>query len=269
DIRDKEKMNQIFLEEKPNIIVHLAAIVGDPACKALPLEAESTNDKASVYLLQLANRYNVEQFIFSSTCSNYGKTNDDEIVHEDSLLNPVSLYAESKVNFEKLLLANSNTSLNTCVLRFATVFGISPRMRFDLTINEFTRDLHLGKELHIYGPQFWRPYCHVQDLARSISLIIESDRNKTNRRVFNVGSNKENFQKAQLAEKLKHVIPNCQIAFVDKEKDPRSYQVCFDRITNELGYTITKNVDQGIEEIKNMLANKEITDPFHEKHRNT
>ena len=120
-----------------------------------------------------ANAAGVKKFVFASTCSNYGKMKDsNEYVNEESEINPISLYAETKVEFENFLLSQdkSNIAKPTC-LRFSTVYGLSPRIRFDLTVNEFTKELALNRELVIFGEQFWRPYCHVKDFSNAFSAL--------------------------------------------------------------------------------------------------
>lgn len=157
-------------------IAHLAAIVGDPACKKFSGEAQETNWTASVNLFEAAEKAGVSRFVFASTCSNYGKMPDPEsYVTEDSQLNPVSLYAELKVKFERYILEERRDArMCSTSLRFSTVYGFSPRIRFDLTVNEFTRNGTIHGEQEIWGAQFWRPYCHVEDLARSVVLVLES-----------------------------------------------------------------------------------------------
>ena len=179
-------------------IVHLAAIVGDPACKLEPEIAVKTNRDASIHLLEKAIDLNIPRFIFASTCSNYGKMKDSKnFVDENSPLAPVSLYAELKVEFENILLNHTGRPKQFCPtsLRFATVYGISPRMRFDLTVNEFSKELALGRELIVFGEQFWRPYCHVNDFSNAIILTLRSAKRKVGYNVFNVGDTSENYTK--------------------------------------------------------------------------
>lgn len=245
-------------------VIHLAAIVGDPACTQQPQLAKKINWELSKDLFELSiSKKNIKRFIFSSTCSNYGKMNDIDFVSEISPLHPVSLYAELKVKFEKYLL-NSKTrpDFSPTALRFATVYGLSPRMRFDLTVNEFTREIATGKELVIFGEQFWRPYAHVQDLARSCITVLESNPKLVDHQVFNVGDTKENYTKKDLVKLLLKLAPKAKIKYVQKMEDPRDYRVNFDKIKNKLGYQITKRVKDGISEIFNAIRNKEFSDPY-------
>jgi nucleoside-diphosphate-sugar epimerase len=243
-------------------VVHLAAIVGDPACTAEPELARSINLDASMNLYRIANDEGCDRFVFASTCSNYGKMSDpDSYVNEESTLSPVSLYAETKVGFEKFLFSQSkyNICKPTC-LRFATVYGLSPRVRFDLTVNEFTKELVLGRELLIFGEQFWRPYCHVQDLARSIGLVLGCN-DGVDFEVFNVGDTAENYTKKMIVSEIVAQLPDSRIQYVPKNEDPRDYRVNFDKIKTRLGFSITKKVSDGISEIVHLLRTGLISDP--------
>lgn len=251
-------------------IAHLAAIVGDPACKKYADDANTTNWDGSVALFDAAEKANVKRFVFASTCSNYGKMPDpNSFVVETSELNPISLYAELKVKFEKYLLEEKKDS-NICstALRFSTVYGFSPRIRFDLTVNEFTRNATVNGEQPIWGAQFWRPYCHVDDLARAVVLVLKSDEVKVKANVFNVGSTEENYNKGMIIEEVCKVVPNVKVDYVEMNEDPRDYRVNFDKIKNELGFTITKTVPDGVKEIYKLLSTGIVTDSFGQKYRN-
>ena len=248
DIRNKKDVEVVMKDI--DVVAHLAAIVGDPACAKEPYLAKEVNLQGSKLVYNIANENKVKKFIFASTCSNYGKMkNSDEYVDETSELKPVSLYAETKVEFERFLLSQDKTNFTkpTC-LRFSTVYGISPRIRFDLTVNEFTKELVLGRELIVFGEQFWRPYCHVADLARSVISVIDSD-NRTDFNVYNVGDTSENHQKQMIIEKILKQIPDGKIKYVKKDEDPRDYRVSFEKIKKELNFKITKRVSDGIRQI--------------------
>ena len=251
-------------------IAHLAAIVGDPACKKYSEEAQETNWSASVALFEAAEQAGVKRFVFASTCSNYGKMPDPgSFVTETSELRPVSLYAELKVKFENHLLVERKSSrMCSTALRFSTVYGFSPRIRFDLTVNEFTRNATINGEQEIWGSQFWRPYCHVDDLASAVVLVLETDEEKVRANVFNVGSTEENYNKGMIIDEVCKVVPNVKVHYVDMDEDPRDYRVNFDKITNELGYKITKKVPDGVQEIYKLLKTGVVTDAFAQKFRN-
>lgn len=250
-------------------VIHLAAIVGDPACAKQPELAKQINWEASKRLFDESNRANINHFVFASTCSNYGKMEGDSFLTEDSALNPVSLYAELKVKFEKYLLESPVTEKFTpTALRFSTVYGLSPRMRFDLTVNEFIRDIMWENKLEIFGEQFWRPYCHVEDLARSCVMVLESPIEKVRKNVFNVGDSNQNYQKKMIADEILKIVPDANITYVHKREDPRDYRVDFSKIQKTLGYEITKKVPDGLNEIYNILKDGLIVDPYSAKYRN-
>ena len=193
----------------------------------------------------------------------------NSFVHEGSELRPVSLYAELKVAFEKYLLEEKAASpVCATALRFSTVYGFSPRIRFDLTVNEFTRNVFLTGEQEIWGPEFNRPYCHVDDLAASVVLVLESPIDKVKAQVFNVGDTKENYTKRDLMEEIAKIIKKTTVKYVDAADDPRDYRVNSDKIKNELGFSITKRVPDGIKEIYKVLQSGMIDDPYGQKFRN-
>jgi len=252
-------------------VVHLAAIVGDPACSQTPELARETNLDGAKRLFHAAEQSPaVRRFVCVSTCSNYGRMKDAEYCSEESPLRPLSLYAETKVDFEKHVLeAETRRNFIPTVLRFATAYGLSPRMRFDLTVNEFTREVALGRELLIYGEQFWRPYCHVQDLARACTSVLEAPAEQVDHQVFNVGDTAENYTKKQLAGLLLSFRPTARIRYVTKKEDPRDYKVSFEKIRNVLGFTVTRKVRDGIAEIVAALESRRFPDPDAEQYRNS
>ena len=268
DVRRTEDRSAML--DNIDSVVHLAAIVGDPACAKQPELAQETNWLASEALFDLCTKSNhVKRFVFASTCSNYGKMAGTGYVTEQSPLSPVSLYAELKVKFEQhILLSEIREDFVPVALRFSTVYGLSPRMRFDLTVNEFTREVALGKELQIFGEQFWRPYCHVEDLALSCILALESAPQKVRRNVFGVGDTAENYQKAMLGKEILKIAPEAQIRYVSRTEDPRDYRVDFSKITNELGFSITRRVPDGIREIYKILKDGVISDPYSKCYQN-
>ena len=260
-----------FLKNNFDGVIHLAAIVGDPACKLNSDLANKTNLMSSKWLIEKSKSARVSKFIFASTCSNYGKMDDPEAyVDENSRLAPVSLYAELKVKFEKYMLSQMKRidGFSPTSLRFSTVYGLSPRMRFDLTVNEFTKDLALEKELVIFGEQFWRPYCHVKDFSNAFITVLKSPNEKVAYNVFNVGDTKENYTKQMLVNEIKKVLPNSQIKYVVKNDDPRDYRVNCDKIKKELGFKISMTVLDGIMEIKHVIQENIIKDPEDQKYYN-
>jgi nucleoside-diphosphate-sugar epimerase len=272
DINDYEAVDQILAKYDYLAIIHLAAIVGDPACKLEPELAVRTNRDASVHLLDKALQLEIPRFIFASTCSNYGKMVDSNgMVDETAPLAPVSLYATLKVEFESQLLHRDGKVERFCptALRFATVYGLSPRMRFDLTVNEFTKELALGRELVVFGEQFWRPYCHVSDYARAILAVLNACEDQVAYAVFNVGDTSQNYTKKMIVEELLRQIPAGKVQFVQKEEDPRDYRVNFQKIKQSLGFNISKTVPDGIRDILTCIRAGLIENPDDQRYYNT
>jgi nucleoside-diphosphate-sugar epimerase len=261
DLRSSDDLARSL--EGVDSVVHLAAIVGDPACSAEPELAREVNLDGSLGLYEMVReRASVTRFVFASTCSNYGRMKAGSHVDERSELAPLSIYAETKVEVERHLLAAAvGRAPVTTVLRFSTVYGISPRMRFDLTVNEFVREVFLGRELEIFGGQFWRPYCHVEDLARSCVRVLEVDSALVEGEVFGVGDTQENYQKRMIAEAILEQIPDARIRYVERKEDPRDYRVDFSKIRDLLEFKITKRVPDGIHEIHALLQDGILGDP--------
>jgi nucleoside-diphosphate-sugar epimerase len=268
DVRDADTRRELL--NGAEAVVHLAAIVGDPACARDPELARETNIVATRGLVSDANEAGVKHLIFASTCSNYGRMADPEVpVDEEAPLAPVSLYAEQKVEIEKMLLSNgSGTTVPTC-LRFATVYGAAPRMRFDLTVNEFTRELWADKDLEVFGEQFWRPYVHVRDAARGILRVLEAGPEEVGNDVFNVGHSDENYRKLDLVEIITGEIDRGNVSFVHRDEDPRDYKVSFAKVKERLGFEPEMRVPDGVREIARGLDAEAFGDPFDATHRNT
>lgn len=259
DVRDRAVVLQAIAGR--DAVVHLAAIVGDPACARAPDLAQAVNCKASLALLMQCRSGGIARFVFASTCSNYGKMEDPhQYVDETSELRPVSLYAETKVAVERAVLDPSMTdAVCGTSLRFATVYGVSPRMRFDLTVNEFTLEMVQKKSLQVFGENFWRPYIHVRDAARAIQAVVEAPRALVQGNVFNVGATAENYRKADLVELIRPFAPDAQIEFVQRNEDPRDYRVTFEKIRATLGFAPGRVVTDGVREIVQLIRDGVVT----------
>jgi nucleoside-diphosphate-sugar epimerase len=250
-------------------VVHLAAIVGDPACARDPELAYAVNVEGSMALIADAGRLGVNRLVFASTCSNYGRmANPDVPVDERGELAPVSLYAEQKVAIERELLS-LNGDMNATCLRFATVYGAAPRMRFDLTVNEFTRDLWAGRPLEVFGERFWRPYIHVADAARAVRRVLESEPGEVSGEVFNAGHSDENYRKVDLVELITERLGSVDVTYVHREEDPRDYKVSFEKIRTRLGFEPELRVPDGIDELVRSLEAESFGDPFDARFSNT
>jgi nucleoside-diphosphate-sugar epimerase len=269
DIRLEEDVDRAI--EHMDAVVHLAAVVGDPACRRDPELARAVNLDASLRLFELARSAGVERFVFASTCSNYGRMADPTTyVDETAELRPLSVYAETKVAVENALLADPFEMLPAAtVLRFATVYGLSPRPRFDLTVNEFAAELLLKRHLVVYGEQFWRPYVHVRDAARAIALTLEQPLHAVSGLVLNVGATDQNFRKQDLVELVcEQVDSDVEVERVHRDEDPRDYRVSFERIRNALGFEPTRTVPDGIREVIGVLRQGVITTVDDARYRN-
>jgi nucleoside-diphosphate-sugar epimerase len=264
DVRDAETRTRAL--EGVSAVVHLAAIVGDPACARQPEVAREVNLEGTRSLLTDAEHAGVERFLFASTCSNYGRMDNGDLADETVELKPVSLYAETKVEAEGEVLGRQQLA-PTC-LRFATVYGTSPRMRFDLTVNEFTRDLEVLDELVVFGEQFWRPYVHVRDAASAIALVLEAPLDLVAGEVFNVGDTGENYRKLDLVEILRERFPNGKVDFVHKDEDPRDYRVSFEKFATRTGFKVERSVEDGIDEVLALVRSGLLDDPYHPVYRN-
>jgi nucleoside-diphosphate-sugar epimerase len=246
DIRDKELMKNAIKDK--DIIIQLAAIVGYPACRKDPELAESVNIGATKLLSSLVSK---NQFIlYGSTGSNYGEV--EEICTEDTPLNPLSLYGQTKTFAEQYLMDNNTT----IAYRFATAFGVSPRLRLDLLINDFTYKAVSQGYMVVYESHFMRTFIHVHDMARSwLYAIDNADRMKNN--VFNVGSDKLNHSKKDICEMIaERTGALFHYADIGEDADKRNYVVSYEKI-NKMGFETTIAVEEGIDEL--VKAAKAVT----------
>jgi nucleoside-diphosphate-sugar epimerase len=267
DIRDPDARRRAL--EGVGEVVHLAAIVGDPACARDPQLAHAVNVEGATALIADARAAGVGRFVFASTCSNYGRLADASIpIAEDGALAPVSLYAEQKVAIERALLDGAARPMQVTCLRFATLYGVAPRMRFDLTVNEFTRDLWADRSLEVFGERFWRPYVHVRDAARAIRITLESPASRVGGEVFNVGRSDENYRKLDLVGMIREQVDRGTVSFVHRDEDPRDYKVSFEKIARVLGFQPAMTVADGVAEIVAALDSGRFHDPFDGRHRN-
>jgi nucleoside-diphosphate-sugar epimerase len=233
-----------------NNVVILGGLVGDPITKKYPDASNEINDIGVQVCIDFFDDKKIDRLIFISTCSNYGLIKENELADENFDLNPLSLYAKAKVAAELHLMSKKGKVQYTgTVLRFATAFGLSPRMRFDLSVSEFVRDLYFGEELLVFDEHTWRPYCHVRDFARLIDLVINADSNKIYFEVFNAGGEINNFTKKMIVDIIADYIPGAQINFGANGSDPRNYKVSFKKVKDTLGFEPKFTVKDGIEEL--------------------
>lgn len=257
DIRDKNNLKRII--NNIDVVVILAGLVGDPITKKYPEESKSINEKGILNIINTCVAGGIKKLIFISTCSNYGLIENNSMANEDHQLNPLSLYSKSKVKIENYLMSlKKNKDFDYTILRFATAFGVSPRMRFDLTVNQFVKDIFYSKKLVIYDADTWRPYCHVIDFARLILKIVQSPKNSTYQEVFNVGSDSNNFSKQMILEQIINFFPKAEFSYQKNGVDRRNYIVDFNKLNTVLKFQPKYSVEYGINEIINLLKLKPI-----------
>ena len=243
------------LEEVTDVVV-LGGLVGDPITKKYPNESALINDLGIKGVIDSLRNKKLERVVFVSTCSNYGLIQGDTKADENFALNPLSLYAMSKVRAEQYLLEQQcHVDYSATVLRFATAFGLAPRMRFDLTVNEFVKDLCKTGKILVYDADTWRPYCHVNDFARLVRIVLEAPSNKVNFEIFNAGGDENNFTKRMIVTKILEHLPNAKANYQKDGGDPRNYRVNFDKVKTSLGFIPKFSVEHGIGELLKALNN--------------
>lgn len=251
DIRyfDKSVFNGI------DALIDLAGISNDPSCDLDPSATESINYKGCLRAAKIAKEMGVKRYISASSCSVYGQGFTDKLT-ETSPVNPVSLYAKTKLAIETEVQPLGDNNFCVTFLRNATVYGLSNRMRFDLAINIMVLYAYKNRKIYITGQgQQWRPIVHISDVARAFEMVLEAPVDKINGEIFNVGSNQQNYKILQIANYIRDIVPYTSVEIVPDDPDRRTYNVCFDKITNVLGFKAEKLLKDGITEIYNALEN--------------
>jgi nucleoside-diphosphate-sugar epimerase len=242
-------------------VVILAGLVGDPITKKFPRESEAINEVALRRCIDRLNGRGLNKVVFISTCSNYGMIADNEVAHEGYTLKPLSLYAKAKVAAETYLLSlRGRVDYQATVLRFATAFGLAPRMRFDLTVNEFAREVFLGRELVVYDADTWRPYCHVRDFARLIQNVLDAQPDLVSFEVFNGGGDANNLTKRQIVNMVLEHMPHGRVVYRNNSDDPRNYRVDFHKVCERLRFEAEFSVAYGIAEVIGALKSHLLDD---------
>jgi len=237
-------------------IIHLGAVVGDPACA---LDEEFTfevNLAATRMIAEAGKGYGIRRFIFASSCSVYGAS--DEIVDERCKLAPASLYARTKIESEKLLLSIMSDSFSPVLLRLATVCGMSYRPRFDLVVNLLTARAIFDKKITIFGGDQWRPFVHVEDVSKAIIRCLEAPLEVVSGQVFNVGSETGNYRLIQVGDLIKRIVPDTMVSVQGHIDDQRNYRVSFEKIQRMLDFQASKTVEDAILEIVEAVRSGQI-----------
>ena len=239
-----------------NAVVHLAAVVGDPACSTSPTDAIEINFLATKMIAEAAKYSQVNRFIYASTCSVYGIS--DEMVDESSPLNPVSLYARSKVKSEEGILDMVDDHFSPTIMRMATLFGLSYRMRFDLVVNTLVMNALNEGRISIFGGNQWRPLLNVSDAADAYLAVLKLPKEKTKGQIYNIGSEKMNYQIRQIGDIVKKALPGTVVEMKDDLADARNYRVSFQKAQRELSFYTKKTIEDSVFEIRDFIINNRV-----------
>ena len=256
---------------KPDAIVHLAGIVGFPACQAVGKQvAWKYNVEATKLVYGQAADLGVERFVFASTYSNYGLSEDGKPVTEETPLNPQSLYAETKIASEEFLLAQKDSTCAPLLFRFATLYGISPRTRFDLIVNQFVLEAFTKRQLIIYQRGYSRSFVHIRDVVRGVIKGLEAEQSKIRGQVFNLGAENGNYSKNDIVGFVLRRMPETIVEYKDLTfgGDMRDITVSFEKIKRVLNFETTLTVDDGVREVLFALKTGLIKDPTDDRYRN-
>ncbi|MEX1248222.1 MAG: NAD(P)-dependent oxidoreductase [Anaerolineales bacterium] len=255
----------------PDAVVHLAAIVGFPACQAVGHQvAWRYNVEATQHVFDQAEELGIKRFLFASTYSNYGLSLNGDLVTEETPLNPQSLYAETKIAAEEYLLRQKNAGCAPLIFRLATLYGISPRTRFDLIVNQFVLDAYTKRELLIYQRGYSRSFVHVRDIVNGFQLALEAPEAKVRGQVFNLGTEQGNYRKDQIVDFVLKRLPETTVRYKDLTfgGDMRDISVSFEKVRRELGYKALLTVDDGVREVLHALQDGLIKNPQDDRFRN-
>lgn len=249
-------------------VVHLGGIVGDAACALDEAATVEINVAATRLLADAARAASVPRLLFASSCSVYGAS--DAVLDETSALNPVSLYARTKIDGEALLLDRRDAAFAPVILRFATAYGASRRPRFDLAVNLLTAKALRDGRITIHGGDQWRPFVHVDDIGRALILALEAPLDRVAGQIFNVGATAENYRLATVGDLVQEVIPGTEVIVDEQSADPRNYHVRFDKIRDGLGFSPRYTLRAGMGDLMDALARGvggTLDDPVTDNHR--
>ncbi len=256
---DFRQVDQVVAAMKGvSTVVHLGAIVGDPACAIDEDLTLDINLVATRMIAEVAKGHGIERFIFASTCSVYGAS--DHILDEHSALNPVSLYAKSKIGSERVLLGMQDANFSPVILRFGTIYGLSGRTRFDLVVNLLSAKAVMDGEITVMGSDQWRPFIHVDDASSAVFSAVEARAEQLQQVVFNVGSDEQNLTLGELGELIKRIVPSAVIKVSDTNADRRNYYVDFRRIHQTLGFSPLWSLESGIRQVIRAIDEGKVLD---------
>jgi nucleoside-diphosphate-sugar epimerase len=247
-------------------VIHLGAIVGDPACALDRDLTVEVNLLATRTIAEVAKANGVSRFIFASTCSVYGAS--DELLDERSVLNPVSLYARTKIACEQVLISLRDPEFSPVILRFGTVYGLSGRIRFDLVVNLLAAKALSEGKITVFGRNQWRPFVHVHDAARAVLAVLAAPEEQLAETTFNVGSDQQNYTLGRVGEIIQRMVPTAELICTDAEAELRNYRVDFSRIRRALNFTPEWSIEQGAEQVLEAIRNGTVLDYRDPKYSN-
>jgi nucleoside-diphosphate-sugar epimerase len=237
-------------------VIHLGGLVGDPACAVDTDLTVDVNVTATKVIGEIAKARGVRRFIFASSCSVYGAC--DEVVNEEAHFNPQSLYARSKVASEAVLKSLNDRNFAVTCLRFATIYGISGRTRFDLVVNLLCAKAVRDGKITVYGAEQWRPFVHVEDVARALTMTLRAPLELVAGEVFNIGSDTQNYTLGNVAELIKNQVPDAEITSDDTFVDKRNYRVSFEKIRSRLGFEPAWTLERGIAQVLAIVRSNQV-----------
>lgn len=263
DFRDVEPVVRAL--RGVDAVVHLGGVVGDQSCDLDEQRTLEINVTATRLLAEAARGLDVPRFVFASTGAVYGAC--DHLMDEESPLNPVSLYARSKIAGERILLEMASDVFAPTVMRFGTIFGFSGRARFDLVINLLTAKALLDQKITVYGGDQWRSFVHVDDAARAVHAALEAPLEQVSGQVFNTGNNEQTYTIREVGEIIHSFVPDAEL-ILSESVDRSDYRINCEKIQRVLGYSTHWSVEDGIRQVTRAIKAGQVSDYTHEKYSN-
>ena len=262
---DTQDITKVFNAiRKSDIVIHLAEMVGDTLCEIKPKKTYAINYLASITISNICKNLGINKFIYVSSCSVYGS--NDNLTNENSNINPLSIYAKLKALSEKAIIRNFDKHCQPVILRLGTVYGSSFRPRYDLVINLFSGLLANKKQITIAGGNQWRPFIHVDDVARAIIKVMNLDFKKINNKIFNIVG--ENIQIKDIGKLIKRIDPKANIKFSKNITDNRNYKSSNKRALNVLKFKTKFKIQDGVNQVVKYTKKNKIKNIFSKKYIN-
>ncbi len=242
-------------------VVHLAELSNDPTGALAPKITYHINHGGSLHLAKLAKAAGVERFVYMSSCSIYGVATGEDVT-EESPIDPQTAYAECKALVERDLKAMADDSFSPTLLRNATAFGPSPRMRFDIVLNNLAGWAWTKQEIRMISDGTpWRPLVHLLDICKAVRCVLDAPRNVVHNEIFNVGDSRQNYQVREIAEIVARAFPGCRLSFGEQSADNRSYRVSFEKINSQLpGFSCDWTAEQGAQQFYELFRHIQLTE---------